>query len=464
VKHRPKKRARARRRPAGDWKPRSAESRDSPSRDRRTALILALLAFLVYNANFRLIGSGDCYPARFLPFALWNHGTLYLDPIREVTAQRHPQPYWIQPTPDGHSVSLYPIVAPLLASPLYLPAVLWARQAGETYERLTWLGDLMEKLSASLIAAAAVGWMFLLLRRRLEPRQALLLTLAFAFATATWVTGSQALWQHGTAELLLVGTLWFATGEPTTPNLLAAGALAGLMAADRPPDLLLTAAFGLYALLRVRWRAAWFAAAAAVPGLLDAAYNWKMFHNLAGGYGSIHLVASGFFGHPLLKGMAGLLVSPGRGLFVYSPFLLFLPLFFRRTLADPGTRTLTLCLTGGMVLQLALYGVSDWRGGTSFGYRFLSDLVPILIWMLAPVLASLGRTARAAFLACCLFSLWVQAMGAFQYTGISDLAINDTADVEMRKAWRIEDSPLLVEPRQPRAPFKLLRDALSPPL
>ncbi len=213
----------------------------------------------------------------------------------------------------------------------------------------------------------------------------------------------------------------------------------------------------------MRWRAAWFAAAAAVPGLLDAGYNWKMFHNLAGGYGAIHLVTGGFFGHPLLRGAAGLLVSPGRGLFVYSPFLLFLPLFFRRTLADPATRTLTLCLTGGMVLQLALYGVSDWRGGTSFGYRFLSDLVPILIWMLAPVLASLGRPARAAFLACCLFSLWVQAMGAFQYTGISDLAINDPNDVGMHRVWSLADAPIRVESRQPRAPFKLLRDALSPP-
>ena len=101
----------------------------SLSPDRRTALVLALLALVVYNANFHVIGSGDSYPARFLPFALWNHGTLHLDPIREVTAQHRPDPYWIQPTPDGHFASLYPIVAPLLVSPLYLPAALWVRAA-----------------------------------------------------------------------------------------------------------------------------------------------------------------------------------------------------------------------------------------------------------------------------------------------------------------------------------------------
>jgi hypothetical protein len=432
-------------------------------RDGHVALILALLAFLVYNANFRLIAAGDSYPARFLPFALWNHGTLYLDPIREVTAQRNPNPYWIQPTSDGHSASLYPVVTPVLASPLYLPAALWIRSEGETYERVSWAGELLEKLTASAVAAAAVGWMFLLLRRRLERRDALLLTLAFAFATNTWVTSSQGLWQHGPAELFAVGTLWFLTGELTTGKLLAAGALAGLMAANRPPDLLFTAAFGLYALFWARWRAVWFAAAAAVPGLLAAAYNQVMFHNLSGGYGAIGLVGGNFFAHPVGRGLAGLLVSPGRGLFVYSPFLLFLPLLFHRALVDRSTRGLTLCLAGGVTLQMMVYAQSDWRGGCSYGYRFLTDMVPILIWMLAPVLASLGRPAKAVFVACALFAVWVQGIGAFQYTGVSDIVLNDPGDQEMRNVWKVEDTPILVEGRNDRAPFDLLRKALSPP-
>jgi hypothetical protein len=436
-------------------------ARASLPRDRRTALVLALLAFLVYNANFHVIGAGDSYPARFLPFALWNHGTLYLDPVREVTAQHRPNPYWIQPTPSGHFASLYPIVAPLLVSPLYLPAALWVRATGETYERMSWLGRILEKLAASAVAAAAVGWMFLLLRRRLEPRPALLLTLVFAFATATWVTGSQALWQHGTAELLAVGTLWFITAEPTTPNLLAAGALAGLMAANRPPDLLITAAFGVYALIRAGRRAGGFAAAAAVPGALAAAYNLTMFHRLSGGYGASGMVDS-IFGHPLLTGLAGLLVSPGRGLFVYSPFLLFLPLLFHRVLADRSTRALTLCLAAGVILQLCLYACWDWRAGMSYGYRLLTDLVPILIWMLAPLPASLGRLARAAFALCCLVSVWVQAVGAFQYSGISDLVINDPADVGMRNVWKLANAPILMEHRNHRVPFELLHGPRTP--
>ena len=55
----------------------------------------------------------------------------------------------------------------------------------------------MEKLSASFLAALSASLLYLVLRRRAKPSIALLLTLAYAFGTTTWVISSQALWQHG---------------------------------------------------------------------------------------------------------------------------------------------------------------------------------------------------------------------------------------------------------------------------
>jgi hypothetical protein len=427
-------------------------------RDRRLALLLALLAFLVYNANFHLIAAGDSYPARFIPFGLWGYGTVYLDPIREVTAQSYPQPYWIQPTHRGVSASLYPVVTPLLVAPLYGPAVLYLQVAGWSYENMSRVGAIMEKVAASLVASGAVFLMFFALRRRVERRDALLLTAAFALGTATWSVSSQALWQHGPAELMVAAGLWLMTGAPTRGNALAAGLAAGLLAANRPPDVLIAAAFSLYALAWARGRAALFALAAAVPVVLVLAYNLVTFENLSGGYGAIGVLSTRFFANPLLPGIAGLLVSPGRGLLLFCPFLLFLPLLFHRGLRDREHRLLTLLLAGAAALQVVLYARADWRGGYSFGPRFLTDLMPVLVWMLAPVLASLGRPARALFLACCLFAVWVQAVGAFQFSGAS-FAFQYTPPPgpgEMKNVWKWRDPAFLMEARNPRQSADLL--------
>src|SRR6185436_10257073 len=87
-----------------------------PRSDLKTALLLALLAFVLYNANFRPIAQGDSLPARYQPFLLWHHHTLYLDPMVELVAATNPHPHWILDLPNGHKASLYPVVTPLLVA------------------------------------------------------------------------------------------------------------------------------------------------------------------------------------------------------------------------------------------------------------------------------------------------------------------------------------------------------------
>jgi hypothetical protein len=425
--------------------------------DRLRAVMLGLAAFLVYNANFRSISSGDCFPARFLPFAMWQEGSLHLDSVLAATAQGQVDPYWILTSRDGRKASKYPIVTPLLVAPLYAPAWLHLHRSGWTVENLSETGELMEKLAATVIAAVTVGVLFLTLRRRVAPATAALLTGAFAVGTNTWVTGSQALWQHGTGELLVAVALLAMTREPSWLAVLAGGAATGLMVANRPPDAVLAAGFAIYALCWARRRAAVFALAATGPVALAIGYNLWMFGHPAGGYGLTEVAAAGFFSGPLPIGVAGLLVSPGKGLFVFSPFLLFLPVLFRRSLADPRHRRLTWCLAGSVVLQILLYATTDWRAGYSWGPRFLTDMLPILVWMLAPAVETLGRASRTAFAVACLFSIGVQFVGAFLYQGRSDILLYHGPGESRLLAWRPEHTPYWLELRSGFAPMPLLR-------
>ncbi len=64
--------------------------------------------------------------------------------------------------------------------------------------------------------------------------------------------------------------------------------------------------------------------------------------------------------------------------------------------------------------QVLLFGSwFDWTGGESYGPRFLTDMTPVLILGLAPVVDDLRASGRVAFAALALFAAEVQAIGAF---------------------------------------------------
>ena len=85
------------------------------------------------------------------------------------------------------------------------------------------------------------------------------------------------------------------------------------------------------------------------------------------------------------------MVSPTRGLLVFSPFLLFLALAWQHRPQGRDERALTLAMAIGVVVQLLLYSKADWRNGLSWGPRYMTDCLPFLMWMLVPVVATLRR-------------------------------------------------------------------------
>lgn len=416
---------------------------EGPRLDRRRAGLLFLLALLVFNANLRPISAGDCFPARFLPFSLWGRGSLTLDSVRDVArmgrVQPYSLPYWMMRTREGWTVSSYPLVTPVLVAPLYAPAVGVLRLTGWERQDLALAGALMEKASASILAAGSVALMFLLLRRRLNPPLSTLLTVAFAFGTNTWVTASQALWQHGATQFLSLVCLMALTGERGGPWRLAlGGAACGLIPFNRPPDVFLALALGVAALLLERKRAWPFVAAAVAAALPFAALNWLFFQHVGGGYFRMHGIGGFFSWTTIPVGLAGLLVSPGKGLLVFSPFLLLLAV--RAWRPAPGDRhgLLDACLACGALLTLVFLASGDFRGGFSYGPRFLTGVLPFLFWLLAPVLRDTAPAGVRAFAVAILAGIAIQAVGAFCYP----YGGSDNGD-----PWRLRDAPFLVEPR-----------------
>jgi hypothetical protein len=434
----------------------------------KAPILLGLLCFLIYNANLRQIGAGDTLPARYLPLILWHDGTLGLTANARLVAHGHkvigdgnrleaagdkvtyfePLAYWMIRTRRNQLASLYPVVTPLLVAPLYVPAVIWLNGSGWEQPQVDRIAELMEKISASLLASIASVLMYLVLRRE-GNRWNLPLALVFAFGTNTWMISSQALWQHGTGEILIaLGLLLvLATASPVRTALL--GAVCVLMAANRPPDALVAGALVLFIVWSRRRSAPWLLAGAAVPLAALLYYNLSFIGNLVGGY-TVMKPPRTFF-QPGWSGVPGLLISPTRGLLVFSPFLLFLPFGLIQRLRSPGSKGLAVALSFAVAAQLLLYSQVDWRAGLSWGPRWLTDLLPILVWMLAPAPLLCQRLrARSLLILAMVASVGVQVIGAFWYTHASDVRIFAGDPASMRAAWNPRNVPFLLELRHPR--------------
>ncbi|MBW8781491.1 MAG: hypothetical protein JF599_06360 [Verrucomicrobia bacterium] len=421
------------------------------SLDFRVAAVLFVTSFSVYLSNGRLISAGDTYPNRFLPFSILEHGSLYLDTIADVVSQGDSHPYWIV-NRGGHKASTYPVVIPVAVLPLYAPAVAWLDIHGWTDNRLNKTARLMEKGCSALIAALSVALMYYLLRRRAAPGVAALLTIAYALGTNTWMIGSQALWQHGAAELFIAAALFLLTGACTEKRALALGLLCGLIACNRPPDAILSGALVVYGWFWAKGRRRSLVVGAALPVALLLIYNLYVVRELVGGYARKGDISS--FRYGLLAGVAGLLFSPTRGLFIFTPFLLFLPLGIKSILADHRFRRLDVLLLAAIVIQVLCYAKLDWRAGCSWGPRWLTDIIPLMIWMLVPMVIHARILVRALFGSAVLFSIGVQTVGAFWYTGKSDEIImaEEGDPARIKSVWDFKNTPYWLELGHKSAP------------
>jgi hypothetical protein len=112
------------------------------------------------------------------------------------------------------------------------------------------------------------------------------------------------------------------------------------------------------------------------------------------------------------QGIAGLLISPGRGLFLYAPVLLMMlpatPSFFRRHRAEAA-------LAGTIILvHLLLYGKwFMWHGGYAWGPRFMVPTLPFFVIGMAPVIEWARESIwwRRGFLVLAGLSGMIQILG-----------------------------------------------------
>ena len=385
------------------------------------ALLVAAGLFALLLSNGRPIGAGDTRPTERVAASLAQQGNLDVDEYPEVEP-----PFARQE--GAHRVSIYPVLSAVMAAPVFAVA--------KAFFALDETGmALAGKVAASLFSALAAGVLFLCVGRRLTVADAWRTAAVFALGTSVWST-SQALWQHPAAVLFLQAAVLLAMKAEQDPAWAGrAGLPLALAVAARHADV---AAAGVLAVaIALRWPRQirglflW-----GLPGggfvLL---YQWLYFgspwrHGFAGSLGR--------FSEPWGVGHAGLLVSPAKGLLVFTPVAAVavagLLRAFRR-----GERWLAGTLGLAALAHFALMGRwSEWHGGESWGPRLMTDALPLLFVFLpdgiemAPLLGSLLVAVSVA----------VQALGAFGYDYRWERQYQRPPDPGRPELWRLETSPI----------------------
>lgn len=343
------------------------------------ACAVAWVAFVIFTANGMAFSSSDTGPASLLPFRILRQHTLRFDEsfhdVAGFTRNR-----------AGEVISRYPIATPLLVTPLYA----WAA-AGDYPEDLMAVRHLA-KVVAALLTAVAVALMAMVFWKMAGASSvfAALALVSYALGTAVLPVHSHGLWQHtGTAAALSLALYALVVCDPRRARTwLVFGAAIGFAVCARPPLVVVVPGLVLAALARetsgIRTiegrerlrRVALIAISGGAFALALGTYDFVQFGSpLRTGYAS----EAAQFTTPFLTGFVGSLASPGRGLFVFCPILLFCFVGWRAAQPDQRVRTwLALSLASYACLMAKWWA---WDGAWSAGPRMLSDLLPLFAFV-----------------------------------------------------------------------------------
>jgi hypothetical protein len=294
----------------------------------------------------------------------------------------------------------------LLCAPWYaLGKYLLARLPGVPADDTDLVVAFSSCLSSATFSALTVTFFFLLLLGIGIPSRAALFAAAMVglgtpiFAYSGW------LFSEPISAAVFVGVALLLFGRGREPISLRAGLIAGLVLGlatiVRPTNVLAIPVFAAAVLLRdgkPALRAAFALCAASAIGVLTLlAHNALLFGGpLEFGYPTAAEGAKRLntFDTPLLKGLYGFLLSPGKSVFIFAPPVILALAGLRRLWKlERGVATVAIFFPLIYLVFFARY--TQWEGGYCVGPRYMVPSIVLLCTALGPMLAG-GWPIRSA--------------------------------------------------------------------
>lgn len=401
---------------------------------------LFLISLIIYMINFRPLGTGDTITNVYVAISLIKEHNFDLNEFKDYN-------YGVVEY-NNKKLPIYPVLTPIISAPfLFLPEVFFHISRNLVVEKGIIIANYLGKSIATFLTSLSVIFIYSSLKLLTKEKYALFITMIYAFATPVWTICSQGLWSHTTVVFFLsIAVYFFVRGQKDKKYITYAALPLTLAFLSRPPVFFILLIMSFYVLFRFRALFKNFMVLMVPPLLFLAVYNHTHF-------GSI--ISSGYSRNPyyffvymrgnFLEGFLGQLISPSRGIFIYSPILIFSLYGMYKYLKDRNTLFIYFLLSIFSVIFIYSYYLI-WYGGHSFGNRYITDVMPLLILFLVPSfdLMRSNRLISIVFYLLLGFSVFVQFEGAFIATGIWHSVFNIDS-VDTSGLWSWENNQIIYE-------------------
>lgn len=417
--------------------------------------LVAFILFAAYLANTRAINSIDSSAIQYTALALAATGRADVAAYDGIVASGLDMGY-IRIV-QGHALSSYPLLPALVAAPAYRLALVtgFIDPARPNTADVEAIGGTV----AAIVTALAGSVLYLSLASWRPNAPAMAIALVTGLATPLWSSASQALWSHGPAALLVACGLGLVLPVPIDHRhrwLAVTGSGIALALAMFCRQLLVVFPIGV-AIAVWQSREPRRHLAMLGLGLLAGAAAMMTANTIwlgtpLGGFISLytvgvsmrtHGVASAWAGQ-WMEGLAGIMVSPSRGLLWFMPVSLVALAAAKTAWRDRMARYALLLPLALFIVLWSKYAV--WWGGHSFGPRLATDIAIPLAFVAATGLTGwtwLSASKKAATLAVVAWSIWVQAVGAFYYPSGNWNGMPTDVDRAHERLWNWSDSQLI---------------------
>ncbi|MCB1179218.1 MAG: hypothetical protein KDK36_16675, partial [Leptospiraceae bacterium] len=259
---------------------------------------------------------------------------------------------------------------------------------------------ILERLSATFIAAFSCLFIWKILNLITNFRNSFILLIAYGFGTSHFSISSQAFWQHGLIEFFILAIIYLLKRRLSL-EYFSTHCILGLIfpftAFSRPMSFLLLFPISLYYIYLIfkskdKKLIKYFSISFIPFNMLSAGIllfiNYKTYGHLLGGYGIYHLELEKNFDNIVYsENLWNFCFSPSRGMFIFSPFLLFSYLIFVKNFSKDTIFKISL-FSGAFLYILFFPTTLVWHGGDSYGPRMHTESIPLYIILLGYVLNS----------------------------------------------------------------------------